>query len=319
MYKYFPVCFHVFYWIRDLYNIIFKIYLVSELPRFNGITQTVTLSAEDMRSLMQLPPHEIDNWSPVKVTILPDWEAVMQTLARTLVDTIKANNDQGKRTTLILPVGPVAQYPIAAQISNEEKVSWKQVWTFNMDEYLDWEGRPIPPSHPWSFHRSMEENLFTLLDPALRIPEQQRWFPDPMNPDAIDDQIDALGGIDVAYGGIGLHGHIAFNEPVDTFYLRLTPQEFKQSRTRVVSLNSDTMTRTLRAGHNMPPLAVTLGMRVILEARKIILAGNGSVFRIAAMHPPSMNYPVTYIQEHPNPKETVTLYADTQGVTIPYI
>jgi len=291
---------------------------VISLPRFKGIIQTVTLTAEDMQKLMQLPPHEIDDWSPVKVIILSDWNTVMNTLARTMVDKIKENNANGDITKFILPVGPTAQYPIAAQISNQENVSWKRVWTFNMDEYLDWEGRPIPEDNPWSFHGSMKTNLFSQLDPELRIPESQRWFPDPFDPDAIDEKIDALGGIDVAYGGIGLHGHIAFDEPVDTFFLRLTPAEFKQSKTRVVALNADTMTRTLQAGHDMPPLAVTLGMRVILEAKHIILAGGGSIFRIAAMHPPSLDYPVTYVQEHPQPKDTVTLYAAERGRYVVY-
>ncbi|MEM2922332.1 MAG: glucosamine-6-phosphate isomerase, partial [Candidatus Bathyarchaeia archaeon] len=131
-----------------------------------------------------------------------------------------------------------------------------------------------------------------------------------------------LGGIDTAYGGIGYHGHIAFNEPVDTYYIRLTPEEFKNSKTRVVSLNSDTFVINSLCGiggnpYGLPPKAVTLGMKPILDAKTIELYCDGgdlnwqlASFRIACMHPPTLDRPVTFIQEHPNPKETVTVYAD---------
>ena len=129
---------------------------------------------------------EIDAWSPVQVRLFDTWRPTMEAMARLMVDCIKANNAAGRITTLILPVGPTEQYPIAAEISNRERVSWRNVWTFNMDEYLDWEGRPIPEDHPMSFHGAMKRDLFDRLDPDLRIPEAQRWFPDPFAPDAID-------------------------------------------------------------------------------------------------------------------------------------
>jgi glucosamine-6-phosphate deaminase len=203
-------------------------------------------------------------------------------------------------------------------LSNRENVSWKNVWTFNMDEFLDWEGRPLR-----QFHSSMEANLFTRLKADLNVPEEQRWFPDPFNPDAIDEKIDEMGGIDVAYGGMGEHGHLAFNEPVTTYsyYTHLTPEQFKGSKSRVVEMNPETLTRGLNApSFQFPPRAVTLGMRVILEAKKIVLVGGGRVpiFRIACMHPPSMDFPVTYIQEHPNPKETVTVYVSAHDPYAPY-
>jgi len=279
------------------------------MPRFKGIVRTVTLSADDMRKLLTVPLDEIDNWSPVKAVVLPDWKSVHAAVARTMVDKINANNEKGEITKFILPVGPIDQYPIAAEMSNKEEVSWKNVWTFNMDEYLDWEGRPIPEDHPHSFHAAMKRSLFNVLKEVLRPPEGQRWFPDPFDPDAIDEKIDELGGVDIAYGGIGEHGHIAFNEPVNTYFMRLTPEEFKRSKTRVVELNPDTLTRGLRSTlFEIPPRAVTLGMRVILEAKSIILVSGGPQFRIACMHPPSMDFPVTHIQEHPNPKETVAVY-----------
>ena len=295
---------------------------MAEAKRFQSIVRSVTISKDDMRKLLTMPFEEMDEWSPVKVVVLPDGKAVCEVMARSMVETIKENNRQGKITTFILPVGPTGQYPIAAEISNREGVSWKNVWTFNMDEYLDWENRPIPPDHPMSFKGAMERELFSRLNPELTVPPEQRWFPDPMDPDAIDRKIDEVTngqGVDVTYGGIGEHGHIAFNEAPDLMahYTHLTPEQFKNSKTRVLPhLNPETWARAFRMPLYTltPPGAVTLGMRVLLGGKRIELAGWDYVTRIAAMHPPTMEFPVTYIQEHPNPKETVVIYAPKVSV-----
>ncbi|MHB1319121.1 MAG: 6-phosphogluconolactonase [Anaerolineae bacterium] len=284
------------------------------MPRFEPIVRNVTITRDDMARLLAMPLDEMDAWSPVDVRVLDPWRAVMEAMAQIMVDCIRANNAAGRITTLILPVGPTEQYPIAAEISNRERISWRNVWTFNMDEYLDWEGRPIPEEHPMSFHGAMKRDLFDRLDPELAIPEAQRWFPDPFDPDAIDAKIDEVTGgegVDICFGGIGEHGHIAFNESPDLInhYAHLTPDDFKDSKTRVLSLNPETLVRALRNPLYTlcPPGAVTLGMRVLLGARRIVLSTSGVIARIAAMHPPTMDFPVTYIQEHANPKETVTL------------
>jgi glucosamine-6-phosphate deaminase len=294
------------------------------LSRFKGIPQRFVLTYDDLEKLLTIPPDEIDNWSPVRVAIVPDLETLYNNFARSIADKIRKNNEEGKSTKLILPVGPTPQYPILAEISNKEKISWKDVWTFNMDEYLDWEGRPVLENHPMSFKGYMKRNLFSLISRELTIPEDQAWFPDPFNPDAIDDKIHELEGVDTAYGGIGYHGHIAFNEPIDTYYVRLTPEEFKKSKTRVVELNSDTFIINSLCGiggnpYGLPPRAVTIGMKSILEAETIELYCDGgdlnwqlTSFRMACMHPPTLDRPVTYIQDHPNPKDTVTVYADAR-------
>jgi glucosamine-6-phosphate deaminase len=289
--------------------------MVTVSKRFQGIVRNVTLSKKDMAHLLDMPLEEMDEWSPIQVILFDDRRGVHEAMARSMVERIAKNNEAGRITTFIVPVGPTEQYPIAAEISNREQVSWKNVWTFNMDEYLDWEGRPIPEDHPMSFQGAMKRELFDRLDPELRIPEGQRWFPDPFDPDAIDIKIEEVTegqGVDVCYGGIGEHGHIAFDEAPDllTHYAHLTPNEFKRSKTRPLMLNPETLVRALRSPLYTlcPPGAVTLGMKVILGAKRIELATSGVIARIAAMHPPTMDYPVTFIQEHADPKETVKLY-----------
>jgi glucosamine-6-phosphate deaminase len=117
--------------------------------------------------------------------------------------------------------------------------------------------------------------------------------------------------VDICFGGIGEHGHIAFDESPDLMnhYTHLTPHEFRNSKTRTLQLNPETLVRALRSPLYTlcPPRAVTLGMKVILGAKRIELSTAGVIAKIAAMHPPTMDLPVTFIQEHPDPKETVTL------------
>lgn len=106
------------------------------MPKFKGITQRVVLSGEDLERLLSMPAEEIDEWSPVKVVILPDTKTLYETFARSIAEEINRNNGRGKETKVILPVGPTPQYPMLADITNRERISWKKVWTFNMDEYL---------------------------------------------------------------------------------------------------------------------------------------------------------------------------------------
>ena len=100
---------------------------MTEEKRFQGIVRNVTLSKEDMTKLLNMPLEEVDEWSPVNVILFDDWEGVVQSMAQSMVDKIRENNKAGKITTFILPVGPTGQYPIAAEMSNKERVSWRNV------------------------------------------------------------------------------------------------------------------------------------------------------------------------------------------------
>jgi len=246
----------------------------------------------------------------MRLEIVPDLPALYQHFARSVADEIRANNSVGKPTRLILPVGPVDQYPVLARICNEEQISWRNVFTFNMDEYCDWQGRAVSTEHPLSFQRAMRDLLFAQLDLTLRIPQDHIHFPDPMNLDQISRAILDVGGIDTCYGGIGFHGHVAFNEPPISRWFKLTPDEFRNSLTRLVSLAPETivMNSARATGGNpaaLPPMAVTLGMRDIFSARRIRLYCQGgtwqrTVLRIALMGDEDVDYPVTLLQEHPD-------------------
>lgn len=265
---------------------------------------------EQLPEILTLPASQLAQCSKVRLEIVPDLPALYQHFAASIAAEIRENNRQGKPTRLILPVGPLGQYPILAEICNRERISWKQVYTFNMDEYCDWQGRAVPIEHPLSFQGFIRKHLFDRLEPDLGIPEAQIHFPDPLRLDWISERIEALGGIDTCYGGIGYHGHVAFNEaPISRWY-KVTPEQFRGSLTRIVQLEPETivMNSIRSTGGNpaaMPPMAVTLGMRDILHARRIRLYCQGGAWqrtalRMALLGEESVEYPVTLLQGHPD-------------------
>jgi glucosamine-6-phosphate deaminase len=254
-----------------------------------------------------LPPNQLRAASKVKLTILST-DQIHAHFARSIANEIKTNNQSGQPTRLILPVGPVKHYPLLVEICNQERISWQTVYSFNMDEYCDWQGRAIPIDHPLSFEGFMRRVVFDQLDPELRIPEENIHFPDPMNLDTISEKIVAVGGIDICYGGVGYHGHVAFNEPPVSRWYSLPSEEMRASLTRVVNLAPETivMNSVRNTGGNttnFPPKGVTLGMRDILAAKRIRLYCDGGewqryVFRIACLGDTDADYPVTLLQDH---------------------
>jgi glucosamine-6-phosphate deaminase len=265
---------------------------------------------ENPVDFLTMPVSELAGHSKVRLKIVKTPGELFQEFARAVADEIKANNQAGLPTRLILPVGPLGQYPLLVELCNRERISWRNTHTFNMDEYCDWQGRWIPADHPLSFRSVMQRVLFERLDAGLRIPAGQAHFPDPLNLEQISRDIQSVGGIDTCYGGIGYHGHIAFNEPPISRWARVSIEEFKQSKTRLVSLADDSivMNSIRNTGGNpagMPPMAVTLGMADILAARRIRIYCPGGMWqrhtaRMAMMAEPQVEYPATLLQGHPD-------------------
>lgn len=119
-----------------------------------------------------------------------------------------------------------------------------------------------------------------------------------------------LGGADILFGGFGYTGHLAMNEPPTSRWYKVSPEEFRNSRARIVHLNDDTMIahshRSLGGNTRLiPPVAVTLGMADLLSARQIVLVSDGgawkqTILRVMLFHEPTVEYPCTFVQGHPN-------------------
>jgi glucosamine-6-phosphate deaminase len=258
---------------------------------------------KEIRRLLNMSPARMIEQAGTKFVVCPDIDELHQHFARSIAAEIKTNNTKGKSTKLILPVGPVGQYPMLAEIVNGERISLKQCWFFMMDEHCDDNGIVLPPDHPLSFRHTFDEQFASRVQRSLMLPAKQLIFPDHLNVQTLKDRIEAVGGIDTTYGGIGIHGHVAYNEP---------EPNVRDSDPRLVYLND--FTRTINAiraeiGGNLecyPRKGVTLGMRQILGAKRIRLyCRNGialdwanTVLRLALFGAPGDDYPVTYIRDH---------------------
>ena len=275
--------------------------------------------------LLDLPVEELRRRARTPFRLLRDIPALMEDFADSILNEIREHNQRGEPTRFILPVGPVAHYRKVVEVSNRERLSWKNVFTFNMDEFLDWQGRPVGLEHPLSFEGFMRHEVFGKLDEAIRIPKEQTFFPDPFRIDEISREIQKVGGIDYCYGGIGYHGHIAFNDPPNTRWHRVSVEEMRNSLTRVLALGDDSI--LVQSIHNsggcsaaIPPMAVTLGMKDILASRKIRLycaAGerHRTIFRISVAGKVTTDFPSTLVQGHAD-AEVMTDEATAQPIRV---
>lgn len=206
-----------------------------------------------------------------------EWDVYFD-MALTMLEEIQYHNARNEDTVMIVPVGPTQQYPILAEMVNRMGVSLKRVHFFNMDEYM-WDSETvIAKEDPLSFYGRMKREFYDRINPELVMPESQRHFPEPGKEVQYDKKIEELGGVDLCLGGLGINGHVAFNEAAEADD-PITADEFAALNTRVLPISRET--RTINAyGYQrgdlwgMPGWCITIGMRQIIEARKIYIALN---------------------------------------------
>jgi len=255
----------------------------------------------EVRMLLELSPEEVVERAGDRLVVCEDLDALHQRFAEDMAGDIRAASAKGESLSLIVPVGPTGQYPILADIVNREKLSLENCRLFFMDEYCDEEGNAVTVEHPLSFKAVAADLLFERTEESLLPSPDNVVFPAEANVERLAAMIEEAGGIDVCYGGIGIHGHVAFNEP---------EPGVRDSDPRRVQLNDFTVTiNAVRAhvGGNLecfPRQAYTLGMSQILGARRIRLyCRNGcefdwanTVLRLALFGVPGDDYPVTHIR-----------------------
>lgn len=249
-----------------------------------------------------------------RVQTLPQPSDVYREFAQRFIEQLRGVQGGSETLNLILPIGPTAQYPLIAEQINQEGLSLDKCRIVLMDEYLDWHGRPISSVHHLSFKRQFE-NFLGLIDEKLRIDSSHWVIPDPFEIMLVDNFISEFGPIETCYGGIGVHGHIAFNEPPVNRYGEVSIEEFRQSGTRVVVLAPETITiNALRGNHgkfsDFPQLAVTIGMKHILNSNSIRLFADGGSRQHEAIKqfvegPETVRYPITLLRNHPDVKIVV--------------
>jgi glucosamine-6-phosphate deaminase len=219
---------------------------------------------------------------------------------------VERNNAAGAHTVFIIPVGPVYQYRRFVWLCGQRPLDLSRLHCFFMDEYLDEEGSPLDPGHPLSFRGFVQRELVEPMPTSAGLRPSQVRFPDPTDPGDYDRRLAALGGAGVCFAGVGINGHLAFNEPPEVGE-PTGAEEFRGLGTRVVALSRETMTinsNTALAGayDRVPPRAVTIGMRQILEARRVVVCLNRpwqrAVVRRLLYGPVSPSFPASLLRKH---------------------
>ncbi len=237
-------------------------------------------------------------------------------MADDMYSRIVKNNAEGKNTVFIVPVGPIGQYEYLAKLCNDAKTDMKKVYFFNMDEYLDDDLQPIPLDHPLSFEGFMQTCFYDKLCKESEMPVENRIFPRPGKEGEIWELIQKLGGIEVAYGGIGINGHIAFNEPPEADE-EMTDEAFAALATRVLKLTRETRTINSVTAANgyidyIPQYCITIGMKEILSAREIRFYMNRTwqcgIVRKIAVGDVTKCVPASFFQKHADAKLIVASY-----------
>ena len=234
-------------------------------------------------------------------------ETLFNTMAREMADVIVKNNQKGDETALIVPVGPTGQYAPFIEMVNRERIDLSGCWFFNMDEYLGDDGKWIEADHSLSFRAFMDREVWDRIPRELLPPPAQRIFPKPEDPAEMSVLLEELGGADVCFGGIGINGHLAFNEAEP----EMSVEAFSALGCRVLDISAETRVANAIASlggalEMMPTRAVTIGMKEILSSKAIRLGvlryWHRAVLRRAACGPVEDGFPASLLQRHPDVK-----------------
>ncbi len=204
----------------------------------------------------------------MRLIIEPDYNQLSKWAANYVIERINAAKNQAKPFVLGLPTGssPEGMYAELVKAYKEGRVSFKNVITFNMDEYVG-----LPESHPQSYHSFMAEHLFNHIDCPKKNIHILNGNAEDLQAECqhYEDMIREASGIDLFLGGIGPDGHIAFNEPGSSL----------RSRTRIKTLTSDTRIANSRFFDNdpekVPAHALTVGVGTVMDAKEVLILVNG--------------------------------------------
>lgn len=275
------------------------------------------ISKTELYHWCSIPSGKLPNHPELRVPfrVVKDSAKMGELMAREFIDELRKNNLNRESTRAIIPCGPKSWYEPFTRIINAEKVSLKNLFVFHMDECLDWQGRLLPKAHPYNFRTFMEKYFYGGISQELSVPEKQRFFLTPQNILEINTEIDKA-PVDITLGGWGQDGHIAYNQARRHPFSEISLEELKNSTTRVQENNLDTIIalgqRSFGSAYQfVPPMSVTLGIRQCLSAKKIrVYSDTGTwkqtALRVALFSPPTAEYPMTLLQEHPDAIITAT-------------
>ena len=257
---------------------------------------------------------EVRQRTGVRIEVVADREALAECFAQTVLGHVRRANTRKKRLVIIMPVGPTGQWRLIADMAAKERMSLSRLSIVQMDEYLTPDSQRVPPSHPFSFTGFVRKHFARKAMRECGFREENWVVPDPKDTGAVDRAIRRWGGVDVAFAGIGLNGHLAFNEaplPSEAW----TDESFARSSTRVIKVAETTKATNSIFGTGgdlaqVPDYSVTIGMKQMLEARQVHVfldwPWQRLVFRRTLMGPVSRFFPASLLQRHKNVRFSIT-------------
>ncbi len=241
---------------------------------------------------------EAQQFEKIETRVFPNADDAVREVAAEIAQLIRQRQSENRAVVLGLATGstPVKLYRELIRLHRDEGLSFRNVVTFNLDEYYG-----LSAAHPESYHHFMEVQLFgqvDLLPENTHVPDgtvaRSRVFEYCAE---YEEKIQEAGGIDVQILGIGRTGHIGFNEPGSGL----------DSRTRLVALDRLTRrdaARDFRGEANVPSYAITMGVGTILAAGRIVLLAWGeskaAILRNSIEGQQTEAVPASYLQRHPN-------------------
>ncbi len=233
----------------------------------------------------------------MRLLIKPDYDRMSVYAADYVINRINEHNKRYDRPFVLgLPTGssPIGMYRELVKAVSEGRVSFRNVVTFNMDEYVG-----LPEEHSESYHSFMHRHLFDHIDCPKENIHILNGNADDLMKECADYEkaIESYGGIDLFVVGIGPDGHIAFNEPYSSF----------SSRTRIKTLTKDTRIANSRFfGGNpddVPQCALTVGVATVMDAREVLILCNGHnkarALYAAVEGPICQAWTISALQNHP--------------------
>lgn len=232
----------------------------------------------------------------MRLIIQPDYQNISTWVANYVASKIiEANPTPEKPFVLGLPTGstPLGTYKALIELYKKGIVSFENIVTFNMDEYVG-----IPRNHSQSYYTFMWDNFFNHIDIKEENVNILNGNAEDLEAEceAYENKIKAVGGIDIFLGGIGPDGHIAFNEPASSL----------TSRTRLKTLTADTIIANSRFFDNdinlVPKTALTVGVGTVMDAKEVVIVVNGHnkarALRHAVEEPINHMWTISALQMH---------------------
>ncbi|WP_029688345.1 glucosamine-6-phosphate deaminase [Thermoanaerobacter sp. A7A] len=229
-------------------------------------------------------------------------------MSKKAAEIVKKQIKEKPNTVLGLATGstPLGMYKHLIEMYKRGEIDFSNVITFNLDEYIG-----LSPDHPQSYHYFMFHNFFN----HINIKKENVHIPNGIAEDLeeecrkYEEEIEKAGGIDLQILGIGVNGHIGFNEP----------EESIETKTHVVTLTEDTINankRFFKSAEEVPRKAITMGLGSIMKAKKIVLLASGKnkaeAIKETIKGQLTTKVPATVLALHPD----VTIIIDKEAASL---